>query len=88
MNDRRRLLTLSVLVLTAVSLCAVAITLLHMVPPAVMSRQPLERTLCLILGNTAVVIFGGAALLLRFSQPLLRRLEESEAQLRAAVAAL
>lgn len=88
MNDRRRLLTLSVLVLTAVSLCAVAITLLHLVPPAAMSRQPLERTLWLILGNTAVVIFGGAALLLRVSQPLLRRLEESEARLRAAVAAL
>lgn len=88
MNDRRWLLTLSVLVLTAVSLCAVAITLLHLVPPAAMSRQPLDRTLWLILGNTAVVIFGGAALLLRVSQPLLRRLEESERQLRAAVASL
>lgn len=88
MNDRRRLLTLSVLVLIAVSLCAVAITLLHLVPAATTSRQALDRTLWLILGNTAVVIFGGAALLLRVSQPLLRRLEASETQLRAAVAAL
>lgn len=88
MNDRRRLLTLSILVLTTVSLCAVAITLLHLVPPAAMARQPLDRTLWLILGNTAVVVFGGAALLLRVSQPLLRRLEESERQLRAAIDAL
>lgn len=88
MNDRRRLLTLSVLVLTAVSLCAVAITLLHLVPPAAMARQPLDRTLWLILGNTAVVVFGGAALLLRISQPLVRRLEQSEKQLLAAVEAL
>lgn len=88
MNDRRRLLTLSVLVLTAVSLCAVAITLLHLLPPAAMARQPLDRTLWLILGNTAVVVFGGAALLLRISQPVLQRLEQSERQLQAAVAAL
>ncbi len=88
MNDRRRLLTLSVLVLLGVSLCAVALTLLHLVPPAAMSRQPLDRTLWLILGNTAVVVIGGAALLLRISQPVLRRLEQSERQLQAAVAAL
>ncbi|HEX5443579.1 MAG TPA: hypothetical protein VFW87_07110, partial [Pirellulales bacterium] len=88
MNDRRRLLTLSVLVLIGVSLCAVALTLLHLVPPAAMSRQPLDRTLWLILGNTAVVVIGGAALLLRISQPVLRRLEQSERQLQAAVAAL
>lgn len=88
MNDRRRLLILSVLVLTAVSLCAVAITLLHLVPPAAMARQPLDRTLWLILGNAAVVVFGGAALLLRISQPVLRRLEDGERQLQAAVAAL
>lgn len=83
MNDRRRLLTLSVLVLIAVSLAAMGMTAWQLLP-ADRSAWPLGA-LQFALGSTAVMIFGGAALLLRVAQPLLRRLEESEAQTRAII---
>ncbi|HEX7379702.1 MAG TPA: ATP-binding protein [Pirellulales bacterium] len=89
MNERRRLMTLSVSVLTIVSLGAVAITSLHLSPSlADMTRPPLAGNLLLALGSTAVFVFAGATLLLRISQPLLRRLEESERRLYELVATL
>lgn len=89
MDERRRLMTLSVSVLTIVSLGAVAITGLHLSPSlAAMTRPPLAGNLLLALGSTAVFVFAGATLLLRISQPLLRRLEESERKLRGLVATL
>lgn len=89
MNERRRLMTLSVSVLTIVSLGAVAITSLHLAPSlAAMTKPPLAGRLLLALGSTTVFVFAGATLLLRISQPLLRRLEESERRLRDLVAAL
>lgn len=82
-------MTLSVSVLTIVSLGAVAITSLHLAPSlAAMTRPPLAGNLMLALGSTAVFVFAGAALLLRISQPLLRRLEESERRLHELVATL
>lgn len=49
---------------------------------------PVLKSLWLALGSTAVFVFAGATLLLRISQPLLRRLEETDRQLRAMVATL
>jgi PAS domain S-box-containing protein len=84
MNDRRRLLTLSVMILTGVSLAAMAATAWQLLPAD--SSGPLAaRSIRLALGSTAVMIFAGATLLLRVAQPLLRRLEESEAQTRAII---
>ena len=89
MNDRRRLMALSVSVLTIVSLGAVGITAVYLLPAGERSMSPsVLKSLWLALGSTAVFIFAGATLLLRISQPLLRRLEESERQLRAMVATL
>jgi light-regulated signal transduction histidine kinase (bacteriophytochrome) len=82
MNERRRLMILSVSVLTIVSLGAVGITSLHLVPSlAAAASPPMAKRLMLALGSTAVFVFAGATLLLRISQPLLRRLEESELRL-------
>lgn len=82
-------MTLSVSVLTIVSLGAMAITSLHLSPSlAAMTRPPLAEKLLLALGSTAVFVFAGATLLLRISQPLLRRLEESERKLHELVATL
>jgi signal transduction histidine kinase len=89
MNDRRRLMTLSVSVLAIVSLGAVGITSLHLMPSfSAAATEPVAKRLVLALGNTAVFIFAGATLLLRISQPLLRRLEESERELDHFVRAL
>ena len=89
MNDRRRLMALSVSVLTIVSLGAVGITALHLLSAyEAGSPQPALSRLWLALGNTAVFVFAGACLLLRISQPLFRRLEESDRQLRALVQTL
>ncbi|HVX14705.1 MAG TPA: ATP-binding protein [Pirellulales bacterium] len=89
MNDRRRLMMLSVSVLTVVSLGAVAITSMHLIPSlAALSDRSVAKSLGLALGSTAVFIFAGATLLLRISQPLLRRLETSERKLRELVATL
>ena len=89
MNDRRRLMMLSVLVLTVVSLGAVGITSLHLVPSlASVTQKPVAKSLALALGNTAVFVFAGATLLLRISQPLLRRLEATDRKLRELVATL
>ncbi|HVX64040.1 MAG TPA: ATP-binding protein [Pirellulales bacterium] len=83
MNDRRRLLTLSVLVLSAVSLATMAVTAWQLLPAGSAAwHTPSFR---FALGSTAVLIFAGATLLLRVAQPLLRRLEESEAQTRAII---
>ena len=84
MNDRRRLLTLSVLILTGVSLAAMAATAWQLLPAEPDSAAAV-RAFKLALGSTAVTIFAGATLLLRVAQPLLRRLEESEAQTRAII---
>lgn len=89
MNDRRRLMALSVSVLTIVSLGAVGITALYLLPTG---EQPLSpavlKNLWMALGSTAVFVFAGATLLLRISQPLLRRLEESDRQLHSMIATL
>ena len=84
MNDRRRLLTLSVLVLTGVSLATTTATAWQLLPIDPYQTDA-PRAFRLALGSTAVVIFAGATLLLRVAQPLLRRLEESEAQTRAII---
>lgn len=84
MNDRRRLLTLSVLILTCVSLAAMAATAWQLLPAAPYGASA-AHSFQLALGSTAVMIFAGAALLLRVAQPLLRRLEESEARMRAII---
>jgi PAS domain S-box-containing protein len=83
-NDRRRLLTLSVLILTIVSLAAMAVTAWQL-SPALTAERPFPRELQFALGSTAIMIFAGATLLLRVAQPLLRRLEESEARTRAII---
>jgi signal transduction histidine kinase len=80
---------LSVAVLTIVSLGAVGITSLHLVPSIQsVTTRPIAKSLWLALGSTAVFVFAGATLLLRISQPLLRRLEESERRLHALVKTL
>ncbi len=84
MNDRRRLLTLSVLILTGVSLASMAATAWQLLPSDPYGIDA-ARSFRLALGSTAVMIFAGATLLLRVAQPLLRRLEESEAQMRAII---
>ena len=83
MNDRRRLLTLSVLVLLAVSLATMAVTAWQLLPAGSAAWD--MPSFQFALGSTAVLIFAGATLLLRVAQPLLRRLEESEAQTRAII---
>jgi signal transduction histidine kinase len=89
MNDRRRLMVLSVSVLTIVSLGAVGITALHLLSAGeATSLNAAVNRLGLVLGNVAIFVFAGACLLLRISQPLLRQLEESERQLRDLVATL
>lgn len=89
MNDRRRLMVVSVSVLTIVSLGAVFITAFHLLSSAgTASSRPVTKGLWLAFGNTAVFVFAGATVLLRISQPLLRRLEESERQLQSLVATL
>lgn len=86
MNDRRRLMVLSVAVLTTVSLGAVGITAVHLLA-SVGSDGPemMAKRLGLALGNTAIFVVAGACLLLRISQPLLRRLEQNERELRELV---
>ncbi|HQU45899.1 MAG TPA: ATP-binding protein [Pirellulales bacterium] len=82
-------MTLSVSVLTIVSLGAVGITALYLLPLGDRGvAGPVAKNLWLALGSTAVFVFAGATLLLRISQPLLRRLEETERQLRALVVTL
>lgn len=82
-------MTLSVSVLAIVSLGAVGITSLHLVPSlSAVATAPVAKRLALALGNTAVFVFAGATLLLRISQPLLRRLEESERKLQELVSTL
>jgi light-regulated signal transduction histidine kinase (bacteriophytochrome) len=82
-------MALSVSVLTIVSLGAVGITALHLVAGAEgTSLKPVLGRLWLALGNTAIFVFAGACLLLRISQPVLRRLEQSERQLRDLVQTL
>ncbi|HUY36121.1 MAG TPA: ATP-binding protein [Pirellulales bacterium] len=86
MNDRRRLLILSVLVLLVVSTAAFAVTTYHLAPSSEKSVQrPLAESLRFAAGSTAVIVFAGATLLLRASQPFIRRLQESESQTRAIV---
>ncbi|HUY91190.1 MAG TPA: ATP-binding protein [Pirellulales bacterium] len=84
MNDRRRLLALSVLILTGVSLAAMAATAWQLLPTDPYAASA-AHSFQLALGSTAVMIFAGATLLLRVAQPLLRRLEESEARMRAII---
>ncbi|HEV3003501.1 MAG TPA: ATP-binding protein [Pirellulales bacterium] len=86
MSDRRRLLALSVLILAAVSLAAIAVTAYHLSPEAGKAVQrPMAESLRFAVGSTAVVVFAAATLLLRVIQPFIRRLQESEAQTRAIV---
>jgi light-regulated signal transduction histidine kinase (bacteriophytochrome) len=62
---------------------------MHLVPSlAAVADQSVAKSLGLALGSTAVFIFAGATLLLRISQPLLRRLETSERKLRELVTTL
>lgn len=81
MNDRRRLLTRLVLVLTGVSLTAVALTAYMLSPTAGDDWDRFSEGLRFTVGVTSVIIFAGAALMLRVSEPLLRRLDERAAEL-------
>lgn len=88
MNDRRRLLVFSILILVSVALAAVVITSWHYQAfargnsqsSAVVSRdlQPLLLATC----TTLVVVVAGGTLLVRASNPFMRRLEESESRIR------
>lgn len=85
MNDRRRLLLLSVLVLAITSTASVAITAWQFTSGGQFTLQPRPGALGLALGTNAVLVFAAGTLLLRIKHPFLLRLEASEARTRAIV---
>jgi light-regulated signal transduction histidine kinase (bacteriophytochrome) len=82
MNDRRRLLVLSVLVTVAVSISCVLVTYYH-VYRYERHGDHAGDPLWLAAGTIALIFFGGGALLLRVNHSFVRRLEVSEARTRA-----
>lgn len=101
MNDRRRLLVFSVLILAAVALVSVGVTAydLHLMRSSAALAHGADhgtvmipalaehfwRSTCLAVATAAVVVIAGGTLLVRASNPFMRRLEQSEGRMRAIV---
>jgi PAS domain S-box-containing protein len=81
-SDRTRLMAFSIAILLAVALSAVAVTVFHF---QVFPSGSHERASRLATAQTLVFVIAGGALLVRICHPFLRRLEESEARVRAIV---
>ena len=78
----------STAILCVVSLSAVLLAAVHFRPSIVDGdpfRQAWQRRLMLNLGETLVLVIAGGTLLVRVCNPFIRRLEESDARLRAIV---
>ena len=82
LRDRPRLMVFSVIILLAVSLAAVVVTVFQF---RVFPADSFRRATRLAAAETLVFVIAGSALLIRLCNPLLRRLEESEARVRAIV---
>src|SRR3954466_10633333 len=93
-SDRRRLLVLSMLVMTTVALLGVAIAAhdLSASLAPLSGDQPDDQrltvpsaglTIGIAVAKTLVIVVAGGTLLVRICNPFLRRLEESEARLQA-----
>jgi len=81
LRDRLRLMVLSIIILLAVSAATVVVTAFQFrVFP-----DSYERATRLAAAETLVFVIAGGALLVRLCNPFLRRLEESEARVRAIV---
>jgi PAS domain S-box-containing protein len=89
-RDRARLLVFSTAILCAVALLSAAVTAFHLAPLAggQVSDEAARawfRALSLAGCGTLILVIAGGTLLVRVVNPFVRRLEESEAQLRAIV---
>ena len=82
LSDRTRLMVFSIAILLGVSLAAVVVTVFQF---RVLPHTSHERASRLAAAETLVFIIAGAALMVRICNPFLRRLEESEARVRAIV---
>jgi PAS domain S-box-containing protein len=82
LSDRLRLMALSIVILLVVSLAAVVVTVFQF---RVFPQRSHEHATRLATAETLVFVIAGGALLVRICNPLLRRLEESEARVRAIV---
>ena len=82
MNDRRRLLWLSILVLTIAVVSSVVMAAYHFRAPASSgdpsAPEPFTKALLLSVANALVIAVAGGTLLVRISNPFMRRLEQSE----------
>lgn len=74
MNDRKRILILSVLVTIGVSIASVLVCYYHLYLIAAHGEHPSDP-LWMAGGTIVVIFFGGGALLLRINQSVVRRLE-------------
>ena len=82
LRDRLRLMVFSIVILLAVSAAAVMVTVFQF---RVFPPDSYERATRLAAAQTLVFVIAGGALLVRLCNPFLRRLEESEARVRAIV---
>ncbi len=82
LGDRLRLMVFSIVILLAVALAAVVVTVFHF---RVFPQPSYERATRLAAVETLVFVIAGSLLLVRVCHPFLRRLEESEARVRAIV---
>lgn len=96
-SDRRRLMLFSTAILCVVALSAMALTAFHFHtlsgaaettggPSLDAAGSAWNRAWMLALGETLVVVIAGGTLLVRVCNPFIRRLEQSDARLRAIVA--
>jgi light-regulated signal transduction histidine kinase (bacteriophytochrome) len=81
LNDRWRLMLLSIAILLVVSLSGVAVTFWHY-------HLGADHRALLAVSQTLLLVIAGGTLLVRICNPFIRRLEESETRLRAQMAAL
>ncbi|MBI3838604.1 MAG: hypothetical protein HY288_11815 [Planctomycetia bacterium] len=81
LNDRWRLMLLSIAILLSVSLAGVAVT-------AWQFQLGTEHWALVAVAETLVLVIAGGTLLVRICNPFIRRLEESEVRLRAQMLAL
>jgi PAS domain S-box-containing protein len=85
-RDRRRLLVFSTTILGTVALLSAAVTAFQLGTQSSGDADSWRRAVQLAIAETLVLVIAGGALLVRVVNPFVRRLEESEAQVRAIVA--
>ncbi len=82
LGDRMRLMAFSIAILTVVSLAGVAVTLYQ---SGAHQTGLWDRSTLLAVAQALLFVIAGGTLLVRVCNPFIRRLEESEARLRAIV---